>query len=193
MKPTGYRIGETVHLASLGIWTGALVGAGIAAAVTFPTVRDVDPNLPAYAEYAGPHWMLAAGKVASKVFLLTDFVQFGCAFLAIAGFALAMVSGKPPRSWLLFARALFMGLAFLAVAYHLLILMPGMQHDLRQYWDAALQGDTETAERFRQAFADRHPAASRSIGMTAIATLLTLATGLWHVSGSGPAHKVTHE
>lgn len=183
-----HRIGETAHLSALGVWTGALVGAGITAARTFPTIKALDPSLPAYAGYEGPHWMLSAGRVASEVFLVTDVVQFVCACLATVGFGLAVVFGEylnpKDRSWLLFARALFMGLAFLSVSYHLLLLMPAMQHDLRQYWDAALAGDTETAERFRQAFGDRHTGASRSMGLTALATLITLMLGVWHLASA---------
>ncbi len=180
-----------MHLASLGVWAGVLGGAGIAAAVAFPTVRDLAPSLPAYEAYAGEHWMLAAGMVASRVFVISDVVQFVCTFGAIIGFGLAVAFGGylkgDRRSWLLFFRALFLGLAFISVAYHLLILMPSMQHDLRQYWDAALAGETETAERFRQAFADRHPDASRSLGLTALAALTTLLLGVWDLVGrAGP-------
>lgn len=193
MRRTFHKLGETVHLASLGIWAGVLGGAGIAAAVTFPTIRDLDPSLPAYTEYGGDHWMLAAGMVAGKVFVISDVVQFVCTFGAIIGFALAVVCGgylkTDRRSWLLFFRALFLGLAFISVAYHLLILMPSMQHDLRQYWDAALAGDTDTAEAFRQAFSDRHPDASRSLGLTALAALVTLILGVWDlVSRSTESH-----
>lgn len=187
MRTALHKLGETVHLASLGVWAGVVGGAGITGAVTFPTVRDLDPSLPAYSGYAGDHWTLAAGMVAGKVFVITDVVQFVCTFGAIIGFALAVTAGgylKPnQRTWLLFFRALFLGLAFISVAYHLLILMPSMQHDLRQYWDAALAGDTNTAERFRQAFADRHPDASRSLGLTALAALITLLLGAWHLAG----------
>jgi hypothetical protein len=181
-----HRIGETTHLAALGVWTGALVGAGITAAVTFPTVRDLQPTLATYSGYGGDHWMLLAGRVASRVFLVTDVVQFVCSLLAVVGFALAVVAGgylaPQRRSVVLFLRALCLGLAFVSVSYHLLILMPSMQHDLRQYWDAAALGDTETAERFRQAFADRHPDASRSMGLTALAAFATMVLGAWHLT-----------
>ncbi|MFK7883039.1 MAG: hypothetical protein AB8F26_02505 [Phycisphaerales bacterium] len=179
-----YRLGETVHIAALGVWTGALVGAGISAAVVFPTVRDLDPALPEYTAYEGPHWMLSAGMIASRVFLITDIIQFVCACLAVVGFGLAVFVGKPARNWGLFLRALLLGLAFLAVSYHLLMLMPAMQSDLRQYWNAALAGDTATAEQFRQAFSDRHQSASRSIGGTALATLGALIAGVWMLAGN---------
>lgn len=178
---------ETIHLTALGVWCGALLGAGLTAAVTFPTMRDLEPTLGAYPAYGGDHWMLAAGQVASRVFLGTDIVQFVCAFLAIVGFAVAVIAGPRRKSWLQFFRAAGTGVAFLLVSYHLLLLMPPMQNDLRAYWDAAKAGDTPTAEVHRQAFSDRHGDASRSIGSTAFVTLVTLGLGVWTVSGRGCA------
>ncbi len=186
-----YQIGETLHLTALGVWAGALFGAGLTAAVTFPTMRDLEPTLGAYPGYTGDHWMLAAGQIASRVFLGTDIVQFVCAFLTIVGFAIAVIAGPKRRSWLQFFRAAGTGLAFLLVSYHLLLLMPPMQNDLRAYWDAAKAGDTPTAEVHRQAFSDRHGDASRSIGSTAVVTLVTLGLGLWSVSGRACEHKRT--
>lgn len=182
-RRTVYRVGETTHLAALGVWSGALFGAGVAAAVAFPTMRDLDPTLGAYPSYGGEHWMLAAGRVAARVFLVTDFVQFACAFLAIGGFVLAVVAGPKAKSWLQFFRALALGVAFLLASYHLLIQGPSMDRDLRAYWDAAEQGNTELAETHQRAFADRHPTASRVMGGTFAATLSALALGAWSLAG----------
>lgn len=178
-----YQIGETMHLCALGVWAGALFGAGLTAAVTFPTMRDLAPTLGVYPDYTGDHWMLAAGRVASQVFKWTDWLQFGCALLTVTGFALSTHAGTRKRSWLQFFRAAGTGIAFLLVSYHLLVLMPPMDVHLRQYWDAAAKGDNPTAEVHRQAFAARHGAASRSIGSTALVTLVTMGLGVWSVSG----------
>lgn len=186
-RPTLSRIGETVHLTALGVWSGALFGAGVAAAVAFPTMRGLEPTLAAYPDYTGEHWMLAAGRVAARVFLVTDGVQFVCALLAIGGFALAVATGPKIRSWLRFLRATALGIAFLLVSFHLLIQGPRMDRDLRAYWDAAAAGDNATAATHQQAFSDQHPTASRIMTGTFVATLATMALGVWSVSGSGAA------
>lgn len=185
VKPTLYRIGETVHLTALGVWAGALFGAGVAAAVAFPTMRALDPTLGAYPNYTGEHWMLAAGRVAARVFLITDVAQFVCAFLAVVGFIGATVFGPRSRSWLRFFRAGALGVAFLLVSYHLLIQGPRMDRDLRAYWDAAAAGDNATATTHQDAFAAQHGAASRIMTATFGATLLTLGLGAWTLAGAG--------
>ncbi len=183
MKPRLYRIGETVHLTALGVWAGALFGAGVAAAVAFPTMKGLDPTLGAYPDYTGEHWVLAAGRVAARVFLIADITQFVCAFLAVGGFVLAAVAGDRVRSWLKFFRAGALGVAFLLVSYHLLIQGPRMDRDLRAYWDAAASGDNATARVHQDAFAARHGGASRIMGATFVATMLTLGLGAWSLAG----------
>ena len=49
------RLLETVHLTFAGLWLGSLVMTGVAAAVIFPVARGLDPQLPAFSEYTGPH------------------------------------------------------------------------------------------------------------------------------------------
>jgi hypothetical protein len=184
-RPTLARIGETVHLTALGVWSGALFGAGVAAAVAFPTMRGLEPTLATYPGYTGEHWMLAAGRVAARVFLVTDAVQFACAVLTVGGFALAAAAGPKLRSWLRFLRATALGIAFLLVSFHLLIQGPRMDRDLRAYWDAAAAGDNATAATHQQAFSDQHTTASSVMTATFVATLATMALGVWSVSGAG--------
>ncbi len=183
IHPTLHRIGETLHLTAVGVWCGALFGAGVAAAVAFPTMRNLDPTLAAYPEYTGEHWMLAAGRVAARVFVITDIAQFVCAFLAVVGFMLATFAGDRTRSWLRFFRAAALGAAFLLVSYHLLIQGPRMDRDLRAYWDAAASGDNDAAVIRQEAFSRQHPGASRIMTATFIATLATLGLGAWSLAG----------
>lgn len=183
IHPTLHRIGETLHLTAIGVWCGALFGAGVAAAVAFPTMRNLDPTLAAYPEYTGEHWMLAAGRVAARVFVITDIAQFVCAFLAVVGFMLATFAGDRTRSWLRFFRAAALGAAFLLVSYHLLIQAPRMDRDLRAYWDAAASGDNDAALIHQEAFSRQHPGASRTMTATFIATLATLGLGAWSLAG----------
>ena len=50
---------EGLHLAALGAWLGAIVVSGAAAAIIFPTMRSLDPRMPEFGSYQGPHWMIA--------------------------------------------------------------------------------------------------------------------------------------
>jgi hypothetical protein len=149
-------------------------------------MKSLEPTLAAYPDYTGEHWMLAAGRVAARVFLITDTAQFVCALLAVGGFVLATVAGPRTRSWLSFFRAAALGVAFLLVAWHLLVQAPRMDRDLRAYWDAAGAGDDATALVHQEAFAAQHDGASRVMGGTFAATLLTLGLGAWSLAGRRP-------
>lgn len=181
-RPLAYRIGETLHLTALALWSGALFGAGVAAAVAFPTMRSLEPTLGVYPAYTGDHWMLGAGRVAARVFLIADGVQLVAALAAVVGFALAAFAGPRRRSWTQFFRAALLGAALLLAAWHLLIQGPRMDGDLRAYWNAAAGGDNEAALRHQEAFSAQHPGASRTMGATFAATLAGLTLGAWSLA-----------
>lgn len=178
--PLARRIAESVHLTALGLWLGALVTAGITAAVIFPTMRDLDPALPAYAAYTGSHADLAAGFVQNKVFYAVDIVQFACATLALVSLLLMLTLGKLviPR-WSTAIRMVALGAALLITSYWLMMLAPQMQTDVRAYWSAAQAGDLETASTAKAAFDRSHPLASNLFKSTALAVAVALVAGAW--------------
>ncbi|MEM1423981.1 MAG: hypothetical protein AAGH64_08245 [Planctomycetota bacterium] len=59
---------ETVNALVLGVWAGMLVFVGVAAALTFPLMKRLDPTLAGFEEYSGEHWRLAAGSVMNPLF-----------------------------------------------------------------------------------------------------------------------------
>lgn len=168
-----------VHVVSLAIWLGGVVASGLAAAIIFPTMKSLDPRLPGYSAYAGDHWMLAAGKVAARIFHAIDIAQLVCAALAVltAGLLLGSRTVRPrplaPMAWLL---GLAGSLGVLGAA--LLWLRPRMDLNLAAYWQHAGAGQTDLAEAARQAFSADHPMASNLMAATALFVLLTLAAAI---------------
>ena len=59
---------ETVNALVLGVWAGMLVFVGIAAALTFPRMKGLDPTLAGFSSYEGEHWRLVAGSVMTPLF-----------------------------------------------------------------------------------------------------------------------------
>lgn len=162
----------SLHIVSLCLWGAAVLGSGLAAAIAFPTMKALDPRLPAYSAYEGDHWMLAAGKIANRVFEITDGMQMAMAALAVvtaAGLLAARVCGARSIAGAMWLVVLAVAVGVLG--YTLLVLRPAMAVDLHAYWDAALAGDTPAAEASREAFSAEHPMASNLMASTAACVL----------------------
>jgi hypothetical protein len=178
-KPTVLRSAQTLHLLALAIWMGSVAMSGLFAAIIFPTMRTLDPTLAQYPLYTGDHSMLAAGRIASKVFLSVDTIQFVCSAIAMGGFIVMLLTGYSLNTLSRVARSFLISCALAMLSYHLLILMPGMYEDLRAYWEAAALGNTALADTHKDAFAAMHSSSSRSIGLTTLFVLLAFVFGVW--------------
>lgn len=151
---------------------------GAAAATTFPTVKRLDPALPAYAGYTGDHWMLAAGAVVDRVFAVNDAVQFVAALIACITLVVGpSLLGQRWRNRHFMTRASVLGAALCVLSYHLLVLTPRMQVNLRAYWRSAQAGESAQAESFRMAFSADHPTAQMVLVTLALLTLIALFLG----------------
>ncbi|MFI4892893.1 MAG: hypothetical protein ACIAQ0_05575 [Phycisphaerales bacterium JB058] len=170
------RLLETVHLTFVGLWMGSLAMAGAAAAIIFPTVRDLDPSLPAYAAFTGPHWKLAAGHVASRIFLVADAVALGC--LIVSGLTLGLVAAsKEPwrQAWTTGVRLVAFFGALSLLTYSFVFLGPRMNTNMVNYWEAAEAGNNEAALEYQAAFDKDHPTASTvMVSSFACVTLLMI-------------------
>lgn len=184
------RLLETVHLTFVGLWMGSLAMAGAAAAIIFPTIRDLDPSLPDYASFTGPHWKLAAGHVASRIFLVADAVALGC--LIVSGLTLGLVvASKEPwrQAWTTGIRLVALFGALSLLTYSFFFLGPRMNTNMRSYWDAAEAGNNEAALQYQAAFDKDHPTASTvMVSSFACVTLLMIA-GAFAVTGRDSASK----
>ncbi|MEX2220047.1 MAG: hypothetical protein WD749_14950 [Phycisphaerales bacterium] len=180
------RVLETVHAGTLGVWLGVLVMTGAGAAVVFPEMRSLDPRLPDFAAYGGEHWLIAGGRVAQRLFTVSDIAQLGLFCVFVATFT-AMVLGRAlaPR-WREFRLALAL-LLLGVLAYRFGVLGPRMASDLGEYWSAARAGDGETAARAKAAFDADHPLGSRLIGASAALVALSLIASLVSLGRASPA------
>jgi hypothetical protein len=174
--PLRAAIAELVYAAVLGIWLGTIVVSGVAAAVIFPAMRALDPRVPAFSRYDGPHWRIVGGDAANKVFWISDIVQVCCAIVAVIAFAVILNRITP---WRLMAFLRLMSLAALlaVLAYRLGFLGPRMNAELLAYWEAARAGDSSGAQVHREAFDRRHPVASGLIGAGAALALVSIGLG----------------
>lgn len=176
--PTFRTFFHATHLLFLGLWFGVLIMTSVAAAILFPTIRDLDPSLPAYAAYTEPHWRIAAGHVGNKVFLASDIIQYFCA----AGTGICLVFGLllgtfrgARRSMIL--RLLPLCAAMLILAYQAALLRPTMSNDLADYWQAAEQGDMETTQTAQHRFDEAHWVAEKLIGATTLCVFVAFVAG----------------
>lgn len=172
-------IAETIHNASLGVWLGALAMTGAVAAVVFPTMKSLDPSLPAYGAYDGPHWSLAAGAVMARVFTIADIVALVAASLALLSFALRAAGGFSSGRLVLALRTVSLLTAIGLLSWWLFMLAPEMDGHLKQHWIAAEAGRNEVAEAHRAAFAEAHPVASSIFKVESVAVAIALLSGLW--------------
>lgn len=165
---------------SSGFAFGVLAMTGLFAALIFPTVRDLDPSLPAYVAYDGPHWSLAAGVVAERVFRVGLPVAGIAVLLALL--AALVLTARRDTDRFPVAR---LGLSVVCVALlaaQALWLQPRMNTAAEAYRDAAISGDNTTAQRAKAEFDAMHPTASRLLGSGAIASMALFLCSAW--SGS---------
>lgn len=143
--------------------------AGATAAILFPTMRELDPVLPAFAAYPDPHWLIAAGEPAAKVFAFSAVVQWVAAGVAIASLGFVMLArvragiGLTIGAW---GRVAMVLCAAGLVLYQAAVLAPRMDRNMHAYWDAARAGQLESAAEFKRAFDADHPRASRNMSQT---------------------------
>ena len=180
------RLAESVHLFGLTLWLGAVVMAGGVAAIVFPTARELDPTLPAYAAYDGSHADLAAGFLQNRVFALADGVQFLGAVLALATTILLVgFMDLPLRRISSAVRLCGLGLALGLLSFYLLMLMPRMQENVRTYWAAAAAGQLDAAASSKAAFDADHPTASNTLKLIGVSVLVTIVGAGWSASTPG--------
>ncbi len=155
---------------------------GVAAAILFPTLKALEPKLATYPAYSGEHWMLAAGKVAEKLFYIADIISFACATIGLATLLFAIVVYRASlKNPLMAVRISVFTVAIALLSFKLMVLQPRMNVNLRTYWTAAAAGDQKRADEFQAAFSADHPTASNTIGA------LTLVVGLLFFLAALPA------
>ncbi len=172
---------DRASLALFALLVGTLGMTGAAAAITFPTMRDLGPTLGAYPQYFGTHWNLAAGEVMRRVFDVSDGVTLVAGLAAslslMLAFALRAKFFKPTLTqW---ARVLLVLAVLGVIAYQSIWLRPAMNEELFAFIDAAAMGDAPTADLHRENFAALHPTASRTLTTLFMLSFASTALGCW--------------
>jgi hypothetical protein len=183
---------EALHLFTTILWFTALVGAGLGAAVVFPTLKPLNPQLPDFAAYTGEHWRIAAGHVGNRLFAVSDAFQLVCPIVCTL-FLLPVVFGKRVQAdgtraklgALGIARLILLAIAVVLGLYQSLILGPHMRETIEAFWAAARAGNMEAAAPLQTAFDADHPKARFVMESSAFAVLGVIVTGLWRKADSG--------
>lgn len=168
------RIAQIAHLLALSVWLGAVAMSGVVAAIVFPLMRELEPTLGAYPNYEGDHALLAAGRVASKVFFTVDVIQFVCATIALATIVVLVVCGYSLNTLARVLRVIVLCMTLALLSYHLLLFMPGLMQMLQGYWDNAAMGNTQVADRFKDEFLAQHSKASNILGALALMVMVNI-------------------
>jgi len=165
---------ETLHAVALAVWLAVVVGAGMAAAVVFPTMKELDPTLPGFVASPGDHWLIAGGHVGRTVFAISDRVQPVCVVIAVVSLAALTRMQRVGWGWLSIRWSLVGGAGVMAVASGVW-LSPRMDANLVAYWEATKAGRVVEAGIYRRAFDADHPKASTLLSVTAGSVLLAIA------------------
>lgn len=160
----------------VGLTLGAMLACGATAAVMFPRMRALAPTLPEYQGSADAHWVIAAGSVMHRVFVLLGwFVLVGA---AVAAATLAASWRHAPRAPRAVCAVAAVGMIACA-ALQTLWLTPTMTGHLNAFHAAALSGNDSTAVEARAAFDTLHPWANLTLGGAAGAGLVWLLGSAW--------------
>ncbi len=170
---------ESLHLAFLGVWAGALVTVGYIAARAFPITKDLDPHVEAFAAYDGPHWQIVAGKIMNQAFLFVDWLGVVAGAVAVLTLTALIATGAASlRRVATAARALSLAALAIVTVYTVVSYRPEMQRELHAFWDAAEAGALETARRHKEAFDEMHQPASAMLGVQLLLVLSAMGAGV---------------
>lgn len=172
---------EAIHLTAAGICTGALLMTGVTAAILFPAVKKLDPELPGFAAYDGEHWRIVGGHIGDPMFFSVDVVQFVALLLTFGTLTAIAFSRHESTRRLSFAvRSLALLVAFVTFCWRFFIVTPPMNVALKAYWKAAAAGDNDAAAAHQGVFDAGHGSSSTLMQITLVAMLVATFAGIWN-------------
>ncbi|MCZ6835769.1 MAG: hypothetical protein O7G85_08350 [Planctomycetota bacterium] len=164
-------------------WIGAIITVAIAAMNTFGTLPapGMGVQLELFSSYPTEHHgRLAAGMVMEKNFFVADAIQMFAIPVVILTLFLQLftfhMSIRKPAN---IVRAVCLVGAALAFGWYGLTIAPGMNRELRTYWEEAKAGNVEQAEIHRAAFEVDHPRAERVLQINLILVLIGAGASAW--------------
>ena len=178
-----------VTWSTTALWIASMLAAGVAAIGVFAVLPDLQPLLPEYGGIdTGAHGRLAAGLVTEPIFTATDMTQVLFSFVLVACIGLhwwkRIGSEHPIARWTWTATGL---LATGCFWYRMLAIMPGLNHAMQRYHDAARSGDQVEMGFAFKTLNVMHPIASTLMESTLILVLLGLgALAIMYTRSSRP-------
>jgi hypothetical protein len=175
---------EVLHASVIGLWIGAAVTAGAAAAVAFPTMHRLNPRLPDYQGYPGEHWLLAGGQVMAPIFGIAGWTQVVCLILAVVLFVVSGLGRVRGRMWLIRGAVL---VALVAITgFQAGVLRPRMMRNLHEQWRAAQAGQQSTADVAKASFDSDHGLSNAVLAASVLLGVASVALTAWDAGRSPP-------
>jgi hypothetical protein len=154
------KLVNAIYWLALTVWVSVLISAGVAAMSAFTALPDEELGLrlEQFAAYdASRHGQIAAGKVMEPIFTFVDLMQLVAGGLVIitllAQMTLFGMSWRRPANLI---RAVCILLAIGLFLFRAVAITPGMNQDLRAYWQHAQAGEVEPARARQQSFEAAH-------------------------------------
>lgn len=164
------RVLNTIHTACLAAASGVIIATGVAAAVAFPTMRDLNPRLADLATI-DDHWMIAAGSVMAQVFLVTAVIVGGAIGVALIAFTMQLLLASRRAFGATVVRFVAIAALVAVFTHYAAILLPDMNRTFDAFVAAGRANDIEQAAKLRREFDELHPLASRELGAIAVLAL----------------------
>lgn len=170
----GGHFANVLYALALGLWFGGILFTGAFAAIIFPTLRDLGVELTRFGSFdAAEHWKIAAGSVMERAFFMLDLIQVTCVLtLGLLFCVQVWLLGHRLRAKANLLRGLLLAALLVTTGYHVLVLAPRMNANLRQFWTLAESATVDEAgndARFYQsAFDADHPRASTLLSTNAL-------------------------
>ena len=172
------RLLDAVQAVCLAAGLASIATAAVTAMALFPRMRAMSVAIPGYAAAPDLHWVIAAGAVMHRVFVIVGWAALVCAGTALAlllasGFAARRLRARPPVG-----RIQMLGAAAGLLGFQSCALTPRMTAHLGVFHEAARAGREAEAREARAEFDALHPAANRVLGLGALGMMGAMALAL---------------
>jgi hypothetical protein len=151
---------NALYWLALTVWISVLISAGVAAMSAFTALPDPELGLQLdrfAAHDADRHGQIAAGKVMEPIFTFVDVMQLAAGsivlLMLVVQLTVLRMSWRRPSN---LVRTVCIALAMGLFLFRAATITPGMNKDLRMYWQAAEAGDADTARAAQQSFDAAH-------------------------------------
>jgi hypothetical protein len=180
------KLCNAVYWLALTLWCSMLVAVAVAATGVFSKLLHTQIILPEFDSYdKANHGRLMAGMIMEPVFTFVDIAQLVLAFGVIITLVIQLWTFKLPAKRLAnLVRIAGIVVAALLLLIRMTLIAPGMNRDLRAYWEHAQSGQAAIAEQHRAAFDAKHPLVSRMFEGSLVVLLVAVAAS---AAALGPA------